>query len=207
MGELDLVDFVWTEVLVFAELCYLSLAVLWVAGGWDGETSILCAPFLPSRESLVTPAMTWFLLGAWLVLFFFRACHLERLQASPGQGPEPAAGLHTELSCVVHFIRPADRTGTGLWGCSQRQLDREVIANAGLPWWLSGKESACQCRRGRLNSSVEKISWRRKWQSTPVFLPGKSHGQRGLEGYSPWGCRESAWLSNWACMHECWTCI
>ena len=29
--------------------------------------------------------------------------------------------------------------------------------------------------------------WRRKWQSTPVFLPGKSHGQRSLAGYSPWG--------------------
>ena len=33
--------------------------------------------------------------------------------------------------------------------------------------------------------------WRRKWQSTPVRLPGKSHGQGSLEGYSPWGCRES----------------
>ena len=34
-------------------------------------------------------------------------------------------------------------------------------------------------------------SWRRKWQSTPVFLPGKSHGQRRLAGYSPWGPKES----------------
>ena len=33
--------------------------------------------------------------------------------------------------------------------------------------------------------------WRRKWQHTPVFLPGKSHGQRSLVGYSPWGCKES----------------
>ena len=32
--------------------------------------------------------------------------------------------------------------------------------------------------------------WRRKWQSTPVFLPGKSHGQRSLAGYSPWGRKE-----------------
>ena len=31
--------------------------------------------------------------------------------------------------------------------------------------------------------------WRRKWQPTPVFLPGESHGQRSLVGYSPWGCR------------------
>ena len=33
---------------------------------------------------------------------------------------------------------------------------------------------------------VKKISWRRNWQSTPVFLPGKSHGQRSLTGYNPW---------------------
>ena len=37
-----------------------------------------------------------------------------------------------------------------------------------------------------LNPSV---SWRRKWQLTPVFLLGKSHGQRSLVGYSPWGCK------------------
>ena len=37
------------------------------------------------------------------------------------------------------------------------------------------------------NPLVVKIPWRRKWQPTPVFLPGKSHGQRSLVGYSPWG--------------------
>ena len=56
-----------------------------------------------------------------------------------------------------------------------------------LPRWLSGKEPACQCRRHGLNPWVGKIPWRRKWQSTPEFLPGKSHGQRSPEGYSPWG--------------------
>ena len=35
-----------------------------------------------------------------------------------------------------------------------------------------------------------KIPWRRKWQLTPVFLPGKSHGQRSLTGYSPWVAKE-----------------
>ena len=35
------------------------------------------------------------------------------------------------------------------------------------------------------------FSWRRKWQPTPVFLPGESHGQRSLVGYSPWGRKES----------------
>ena len=35
------------------------------------------------------------------------------------------------------------------------------------------------------------ILWRQEWQSTPVFLPGESHRQRGLAGYSPWGCKKS----------------
>ena len=55
------------------------------------------------------------------------------------------------------------------------------------PWLLSGKESVCQCRRRRFNLWVRTIPWRRKWQHTPVFLPGKSHGQRSLVAYSPWG--------------------
>ena len=38
---------------------------------------------------------------------------------------------------------------------------------------------------------VRKIGWRRKLQPTPVFFSGESHGQRGLVGYSPWGCKES----------------
>ena len=42
----------------------------------------------------------------------------------------------------------------------------------------------------RVRSWVGKILWRRKWQPTPVSLPGKSHGQRSLVGYSPWGCKE-----------------
>ena len=37
---------------------------------------------------------------------------------------------------------------------------------------------------------VRKIPWRRGWQLPPVFLPGESHGQRGLAGYSPWGRKE-----------------
>ena len=56
-----------------------------------------------------------------------------------------------------------------------------------IHWWLSGKESACQCRRHRFDPWVDKIPWRRKWQATLVFLPGKSHGQRSLVGYTLWG--------------------
>ena len=75
-----------------------------------------------------------------------------------------------------------------------------VIVPFPLPWWLSGKESTCQCRRGRFNPWVGKIPWRRKWQLTPVFLPGKFHGQRSLVGYSPCGHKESD-TTEWACTH------
>ena len=49
---------------------------------------------------------------------------------------------------------------------------------------FSGKESICQCRRWGFNLWVGKIPWRRKWQPTSVFLPGKSHGHRSLAGNS-----------------------
>ena len=55
----------------------------------------------------------------------------------------------------------------------------------GLPRWCSSKECPCQCRRHRVNPWVGKIPWRRKWQPTPVFLPGKLHGQRSLADSSP----------------------
>ena len=38
---------------------------------------------------------------------------------------------------------------------------------------------------------LEMILWRRIWQPTPLFLPGESHGQRSMVGYSLWGCKES----------------
>ena len=48
----------------------------------------------------------------------------------------------------------------------------------GLSKWHSGKEYACPCKGQRFDLWVGKIPWRRKWQRTPVFFPGKSHGQR-----------------------------
>ena len=49
------------------------------------------------------------------------------------------------------------------------------------------KQSTYKCK---FDPWVRKILWRRKWQPTPVFLPGKSHGRRRLEGCSPWGCKK-----------------
>ena len=49
---------------------------------------------------------------------------------------------------------------------------------------------------------VGKILWRRKWQPTPVFLPGKSHGQRMLAGYNPWSHKESDTTKHWLYTHN-----
>ena len=57
--------------------------------------------------------------------------------------------------------------------------------------WLKKKKICLQRRIPGFNSWIGKIPWRRAWQPTPVFLPGKFHGQRSLEGYSPQGCTES----------------
>jgi len=62
----------------------------------------------------------------------------------------------------------------------------------GLPRWYTGKKkkSGCQCRKCKrlgFDLWVGKIPWRRKWQLSLVFLPGKFDGQRSLVGYNPWG--------------------
>ena len=58
----------------------------------------------------------------------------------------------------------------------------------GLPWWLSGKEPAWQCRRCRFNHWVGKIPWRRKWQPTPVFFAWEIPWAEE-PGCSPRSCR------------------
>ena len=55
----------------------------------------------------------------------------------------------------------------------------------GFPGGSDGKESACNVGDPGFTPWVGKIPWRRKWQPTSVFLPGKSYGQRSLAGYSP----------------------
>ena len=50
--------------------------------------------------------------------------------------------------------------------------------------------SAMQVDPSKFDPWIGKIPWRRKWQLTPVFLPGESHGQRSMAGYSPRGRKE-----------------
>ena len=71
--------------------------------------------------------------------------------------------------------------GCCLWGRTESdttEATAAAAAAAGLPWWLSSKESPCRYRRCGFDPWVRKIPWRRKWQHTPLFLSEKSHGQR-----------------------------
>ena len=86
------------------------------------------------------------------------------------------------FSCALHS-QPHDSQYSA--------LDCILSTNENLShMWRSGKEFACQCRRSKrevFDPWVGKMPWQRAWQVTPIFLPGKSHGQRSLVGYSPGG--------------------
>ena len=60
-----------------------------------------------------------------------------------------------------------------------------------FPGGSDGKVSACNVGGPGFDPWVGKIPWRRKWQPILVLAPGKSHGQRSLVGYSPWGRKQS----------------
>ena len=68
---------------------------------------------------------------------------------------------------------------------------RTFDVDQGFPVGSDSKESAWKAGDPRFDPWVGKIPWRRKWQPTLVFLPGRSHGQRSLMGYSPQGHKES----------------
>ena len=60
-----------------------------------------------------------------------------------------------------------------------------------VTWWQTISLQGRRCRRPRVDPWVEKIPWSSSWEPSQVFLPGDSHGQRGLVGYSPRGQKES----------------
>ena len=92
-------------------------------------------------------------------------------------------------SLVVQLVKnPLAMQETPVQFLRQEDTHTSIL---GLPWWLPlflpGKESTCQCRRCRFHLCVRKIPWSRKWQPTPVFLPGKPHELRSLVRWSLWG--------------------
>ena len=78
-------------------------------------------------------------------------------------------GYHALITCLImHWSRA--------WSCTDHEADHTSIT------WVCMLKSLPK-------PWVRKMPWERKWQPTPVFLPGESHGQRSLAGHSPWGCK------------------
>ena len=92
------------------------------------------------------------------------------------------SGPKQTLCLIVWFISSA---------CTSESFGSNTIALWGFPGGSEGKASPYNAGGLGFDPWVRKIPWRRKWQPTPVFLPGKSHGQRGLVGDSPWGHTKS----------------
>ena len=76
-------------------------------------------------------------------------------------------------------------------GSSVHGIFQARVLEWGFKVFWVGKESACNAGDPGFDPWVGTIPWRRAWQPAPVFLPGESHGQRSLAGYSPWGRRAS----------------
>ena len=121
-------------------------------------------------------------------VFHYRGSQVALDTAQEGKIRDQAHSAHSQERVVGTTVRHPDTAAEG--GCCQSINGPQSLlvkvdgitscrAHQGLPWGLSGKESVCQCRRRGFNPWVGKIPWRRKWQPTPVSLPGKSHGQRG----------------------------
>ena len=87
-------------------------------------------------------------------------------------------GIHGELSSNNNTFLSLFSQDWGYTYIKSRRLPRQI----------SGKEPSCQ---SSFDPWLGKIPWRKKWQPTPIFLPGEHNGQRSLAGYSPWDHRES----------------
>ena len=88
-------------------------------------------------------------------------------------------GIPDHLTCLLRNLYAGQET--------------TVRTGHGTTDWFQIGKGVCQgclhCSRPGFDPWVGKIPWRRKWQPTPVFLPGKSHGLRSLVGYRPWTCK------------------
>ena len=132
------------------------------------------------NHSPKVPSSNTIILGVWILTYEFG----RNKYSDHSRAPKSAFLTSTQVMLILLFQEP--------------HFENYAVEYR-LPSWLSGEESACQCRRHRFNPCIRTIPWRRKWQPIPVFLPGKSHGQRSLVGYSLWGHRVRC---NWTYTHS-----
>ena len=88
---------------------------------------------------------------------------------------------HTPSALLLYTVN-GNSNGTPLqYSCLENPMD-------GAAWWAA-VHGVVKSRTQLSDFTFTFMHWRRKWQPTPAFLPGKSHRQRRLVGYSPWDCR------------------
>ena len=157
--------------------------------------------------------MSWLLWTVlqWPLCVCVKSLYLCLTLCNPIDCSPPGSSVHgVILARILEWVfisssrgssQPRDRTRIsciGRWIFTTEPLSREAqkyisfYFESFFPDRSVGKESSCNARdTNEFNPWIKKIPWRREWQPTPVFLPGKPHGQRSLVGYSPWGCKES----------------
>ena len=116
----------------------------------------------------------------------FKSENWLNIQASQETHGNPGA-LHNAWHIAHVPCGQGGRGAGGRWQCG--------------PWEERSLSQFQRRKRCRFNPWVRKIPWSRKWQSIPVFLPGKFHGQRSLVCYSPWVTKSQTQLSKSACTH------
>ena len=165
---------------------------------------------LKNRDRLFITVHPWCLTNDWNVLYFILlslTCLIKPLWLSVSLYLEISKGdeISTEwlikepsIVCIKKWNEslvetPKERRSV-LWRPCTLALVYKEMWDMGFPGGTSGKEPTCQrrrCKRHGFDPWVGKISWRRAWPPTPVFLPGESHGQRSLVGYNSEGHKES----------------
>ena len=104
-------------------------------------------------------------------------------------------GTHHTRKRLIHLIDVVSTSLSAVNRWDMKYLFGGISWHSGsFPGGPNGKESTCQYRRHKrhgIDPWVWNMPWKRKWQPTPVRLPGKFYGQRSLVGYSPWGPKES----------------
>ena len=112
----------------------------------------------------------------------------QQISLEPLVGAQKIMDMSKESTCNAGD--PSSIPWSGRFPWKGDRLPTPVFL--GFPDGSVGKESTCNVRDP---SSIPGLSpWRRKCQPIPVFLPEKSHGQRSLVGYSPWGHKSQTWL-------------
>ena len=145
-------------------------------------------------QMVISHSFLWLsniLLSTYLFIYLSPTCHISLNQSSI----DGHVGCFYVLDIVNRAVMKI-RVHMSFWirfFTFSQYMPRSGIAGSydsswGIPDGASGKEPACQCKRHKrhmFNPWVGVIPWRRAWQPTPVFLPGRSREQRSLVSYGP----------------------